>query len=89
MRIELWATTAASSSACTTTATGSIRLATGYGTGLQGIADRLSVLEGSLVVTSVPGEGTTIAGSLPVGPADDRVATAEPGSDRLVTPAAT
>ena len=63
--------------------------ATGYGTGLQGIADRLSVLEGSLVVTSVPGEGTTIAGSLPVGPTDDRVATAEPGSDRLATPAAT
>ncbi|MFI5056259.1 MAG: histidine kinase [Actinomycetota bacterium] len=64
-------------------------LATGYGTGLQGIADRLSVLEGSLVVTSVPGEGTTIAGSLPVGPTDDRVASAEAGSDRLVTPAAT
>jgi signal transduction histidine kinase len=63
--------------------------ATGYGTGLQGIADRLSVLEGTLVVTSVPGEGTTIAGSLPVGPTDDRVATAEPGSDRLPTPAAT
>jgi signal transduction histidine kinase len=63
--------------------------ATGYGTGLQGIADRLSVLEGTLVVTSLPGEGTTIAGSLPVGPTDDRVATAEPGSDRLATPAAT
>ena len=31
--------------------------ATGYGTGLQGIADRLSVLEGSLVVTSAPRRG--------------------------------
>ena len=61
---------------------------TGYGTGLQGIADRLSVLDGTLVVTSAPGEGTTIAGSLPVGPADGRVA-AEPGSDRVATPAAT
>ena len=39
--------------------------ANGYGTGLQGIADRLAVLEGALVVTSAPGEGTTIAGVLP------------------------
>ena len=39
--------------------------ATGYGTGLQGIADRLSVLDGALVVTSAPGEGTTISGVLP------------------------
>ena len=39
--------------------------ATGYGTGLQGIADRLSVLDGTLVVTSAPGRGTTIAGVLP------------------------
>ena len=31
--------------------------AIGYGTGLQGIADRLSVLDGALVVTSAPGGG--------------------------------
>jgi signal transduction histidine kinase len=40
---------------------------TGYGTGLQGIADRLSALGGSLKVESEPGAGTTITGRLPVG----------------------
>ncbi len=40
--------------------------ATGYGTGLQGIADRIAALGGSLDVRSSPGNGTTIAGSLPV-----------------------
>ncbi|MDP9184276.1 MAG: histidine kinase [Actinomycetota bacterium] len=39
---------------------------TGYGTGLLGIADRLAVLDGLLTVTSAPGAGTTITGSLPV-----------------------
>jgi len=39
--------------------------ATGYGTGLQGIADRLAALGGSLDVTSTPGAGTTITGRLP------------------------
>ncbi len=38
---------------------------TGYGTGLQGIADRLAALGGELDVTSTPGDGTTIAGRLP------------------------
>ena len=47
--------------------------ATGYGTGLQGIADRLAVLDGTLVVTSTPGVGTTITGSLPAAMADDKV----------------
>ena len=47
--------------------------ATGYGTGLQGIADRLAVLDGTLVVTSRPGVGTTITGSLPAAMADDKV----------------
>jgi signal transduction histidine kinase len=37
-----------------------------YGTGLQGIADRLAALDGSLEVTSAPGSGTTLTGSLPV-----------------------
>jgi signal transduction histidine kinase len=38
---------------------------TGYGTGLQGMADRLSALGGSLDVASRPGEGTTVTGHLP------------------------
>jgi signal transduction histidine kinase len=38
----------------------------GYGTGLQGMADRLSALRGELHVRSTPGAGTTIAGRLPV-----------------------
>jgi signal transduction histidine kinase len=40
---------------------------TGYGTGLQGMADRLAALGGSLAVRSTPGAGTTIEGSLPAG----------------------
>jgi signal transduction histidine kinase len=36
-----------------------------YGTGLQGIADRLSALDGELEVRSAPGEGTTLIGTLP------------------------
>ena len=43
--------------------------ATSYGTGLQGIADRLAALGGELVVTSAPGDGTAVAGRLPVGEA--------------------
>ena len=39
--------------------------ATGYGTGLQGIADRLDALGGSLEVRSAPGRGTTIVGRIP------------------------
>jgi signal transduction histidine kinase len=37
-----------------------------YGTGLQGIADRLAALDGELDVRSDPGAGTTLAGSIPV-----------------------
>ena len=37
----------------------------GYGTGLQGMADRLHAHGGSLDVRSAPGAGTTIAGRLP------------------------
>jgi signal transduction histidine kinase len=36
-----------------------------YGTGLQGMADRLDAVGGSLSVTSAVGAGTTIAGRLP------------------------
>jgi len=35
---------------------------TGYGTGLQGIADRLEAIGGALAVRSTPGVGTTITG---------------------------
>ena len=38
---------------------------TGYGTGLQGMADRLEALGGSLEVRSTPGRGTTVAGRVP------------------------
>ena len=36
------------------------------GTGLQGIADRLAALGGTLDVRSAPGEGATLVGSIPV-----------------------
>ena len=39
---------------------------TGYGTGLQGIADRLGALDGRLEVESAPGSGATLRGSVPV-----------------------
>ena len=35
---------------------------TSYGTGLQGIADRLAALNGTLDVQSEPGSGTTLVG---------------------------
>ena len=41
-----------------------------YGTGLQGIADRLAALGGEVErvdIRSAPGAGTTVAGALPVG----------------------
>jgi signal transduction histidine kinase len=38
----------------------------GYGTGLQGMADRLAALGGGLQVRSQPGQGTTVTGRLPV-----------------------
>jgi signal transduction histidine kinase len=37
----------------------------GYGTGLQGMADRLSALGGGLDVISAPGAGTTVRGRVP------------------------
>jgi signal transduction histidine kinase len=39
-----------------------------YGTGLQGMADRLAALGGDLRVRSRPGQGTTVTGQLPVTP---------------------
>jgi len=41
------------------------RSSTSYGTGLQGVADRLAALGGALDVRSVSGSGTTVAGRLP------------------------
>jgi signal transduction histidine kinase len=40
--------------------------ANGCGTGLQGIADRLAALDGSLDVRSAPGSGTSVLGSVPI-----------------------
>jgi signal transduction histidine kinase len=41
--------------------------ANGYGTGLQGMADRIEALGGRLDVRSEPGRGTTVAGRVPAG----------------------
>ena len=43
--------------------------ATSYGSGLQGIADRLAALAGTLDVRSEPGAGTSSVVALPIGPA--------------------
>jgi signal transduction histidine kinase len=40
------------------------------GTGLQGMSDRLSALDGTLEVRSRPGEGTTVIGRLPLAARD-------------------
>ena len=37
-----------------------------YGTGLQGMADRLDAIGGTLEVASTPGAGTSVSGSVPV-----------------------
>jgi signal transduction histidine kinase len=42
--------------------------ATASGTGLQGIADRLSVLDGELAIRSEPGSGTHVRGRIPARP---------------------
>jgi signal transduction histidine kinase len=41
---------------------------TGYGTGLQGIADRLVAIDGRLSIDSRSGAGTTVAGTVPLLP---------------------
>jgi len=40
--------------------------AIGYGTGLQGMADRLDAIGGILEVRSEPGAGTSVTGRIPV-----------------------
>jgi signal transduction histidine kinase len=39
---------------------------TSYGTGLQGVADRLAAIDGTLEVRSERGAGTTIVGIVPI-----------------------
>ena len=41
--------------------------ATTYGTGLQGMADRLDAISGTLRVSSRPGKGTSVEGRIPAG----------------------
>ena len=38
-----------------------------YGTGLQGMADRLAALDGELTISSEPGAGTRVRGRIEVG----------------------
>ena len=45
--------------------------ATAYGTGLQGMADRLDAIGGTLEVRSEHGAGTTVAGQIPVAERSD------------------
>ncbi|MFL5790132.1 MAG: sensor histidine kinase, partial [Actinomycetota bacterium] len=40
--------------------------AVSYGTGLQGMTDRLGALGGAITVTSAPGVGTTVNGAVPL-----------------------
>jgi signal transduction histidine kinase len=46
---------------------------TAHGSGLQGLADRLEGLGGSLELDSPPGAGTTLIGELPLGPSRPRL----------------
>lgn len=41
---------------------------TGYGTGLQGMADRLDAVGGRLEISSEPGRGTSVIGRVPLDP---------------------
>jgi signal transduction histidine kinase len=52
--------------------------ARGYGTGTQGMADRLAALGGRLVVTSSPGAGTKVRGRVPATTSDPGHAPAHP-----------
>jgi signal transduction histidine kinase len=63
--VRLWQDDGVLSFAVTDDGSGFDTSQTGYGTGLQGMADRLSALGGSLEVVSSPA-GTTVTGRLPV-----------------------
>jgi signal transduction histidine kinase len=58
------------------------------GIGLQGMADRLDAIGGTLEVQSAPGAGTMINGVLPVRPAAGRDATPATETRAVVAPAA-
>ncbi len=45
---------------------GLVTSTTGYGTDLHGMADRLAAVGGDVAVSSAPGAGTTITGTVPV-----------------------
>jgi signal transduction histidine kinase len=53
--------------------------ATTYGTGLQGMADRLDAIGGRLQVESRPGEGTKVHGEIPVNGAGGPLPRGDPG----------
>jgi len=55
---------------------------TGYGTGLQGMADRLAALGGGLRVRAAPGAGTTVEGWVPVDGALPPVEAPTPAASR-------
>jgi len=38
-----------------------------HGSGLEGLADRVTALDGRLVVDSLPGEGTRVTAEIPCG----------------------
>ena len=46
--------------------TGFDQAATPMGSGIQGMADRMAALGGTLEISSVPGQGTTVTGRIPV-----------------------
>ena len=60
--------------------------ATAHGTGLQGMADRLDAIGGSLHVASSVGEGTTVTGSVPVGSAEAQTLAASQAASSLSGP---
>jgi signal transduction histidine kinase len=55
---------------------------TGYGTGLQGMADRLAALGGGLRVRAAPGAGTTVEGWVPLDGAFPPVEAPTPAASR-------
>jgi glucose-6-phosphate-specific signal transduction histidine kinase len=61
-----WGITAASTFEVTDDGVGFDPAETGYGTGLQGMADRLAAIGGDFEVRTRAGSGTTVTGAVPV-----------------------
>jgi hypothetical protein len=55
------------------------------GAGLNGIGDRLDTIDGTWTITSEPGHGTTITGSVLVGPATSPAMRAASGDISFAT----